>query len=131
MTARSSDLPARVAGGGLFIGLVAAIGAGALGGSGTKGALLAAAPACPFLTVTGIPCPFCGLTRATLALGSGDIGTALAYHPLVPVILALILWGSWLLARGALPALASRRIALVGVVLLLAFWIAALLAPGG
>ena len=30
--------------------------------------------ACPFLTVTGLPCPFCGSTRAFAFASSGDLG---------------------------------------------------------
>ena len=29
--------------------------------------------ACPFLLVTGVPCPFCGATRAFAFLASGDL----------------------------------------------------------
>jgi hypothetical protein len=34
----------------------------------------------------GIPCPGCGLTRATLALLRGDVASALHFHPLVFVL---------------------------------------------
>ena len=37
---------------------------------------------CPFHSITGIECPGCGMTRACIALGRGDIGNALHYHPL-------------------------------------------------
>jgi hypothetical protein len=36
---------------------------------------------CPFYTVTGIRCPFCGLTRSLASGLHGDFSTALAYHP--------------------------------------------------
>ena len=36
---------------------------------------------CPFAELTGLPCPGCGLTRATLALGTGDWHASLRYHP--------------------------------------------------
>ena len=39
-------------------------------------------PACPLLTVVGIPCPACGTTRAALALSSLDPLGALALNPL-------------------------------------------------
>jgi hypothetical protein len=46
-------------------------------------------PFCPMATLLGIPCPGCGLTRATLALLHGDVRRALALHPLVLVLAPL------------------------------------------
>jgi hypothetical protein len=43
-------------------------------------------PVCPTALFLGIPCPGCGLTRATLALLHGDVARALALHPLVFVL---------------------------------------------
>jgi len=40
-------------------------------------------PACTLRAVTGVPCPTCGGTRATLALASGDAALAFRYNPLV------------------------------------------------
>jgi hypothetical protein len=40
-------------------------------------------PLCPLAGTFGIPCPGCGLTRATLALLHGDVHAALRFHPLV------------------------------------------------
>lgn len=40
-------------------------------------------PLCPLASSFGIPCPGCGLTRATLALLHGDVRAALRLHPLV------------------------------------------------
>jgi hypothetical protein len=42
---------------------------------------------CPFLGATGLPCPGCGLTRATLALARGEWGAAMATHAFAPVLL--------------------------------------------
>jgi uncharacterized protein DUF2752 len=42
---------------------------------------------CPVLHATGIPCPGCGLTRATLFLLRGDLRTSLRYHAFAPVFL--------------------------------------------
>lgn len=51
-------------------------------------------PLCPSAALFGIPCPGCGLTRATLALVHGDFTAALGFHPLVfllaPVYLGLL-----------------------------------------
>lgn len=38
---------------------------------------------CPFHAITTLPCPFCGGTRAIVALLSGEPVRALAYNPLV------------------------------------------------
>jgi len=40
-------------------------------------------PLCPLASSFGVPCPGCGLTRATLALLHGDVRAALHFHPLV------------------------------------------------
>jgi hypothetical protein len=50
------------------------------------GAALAGAPLCPMAALFGVPCPGCGLTRATLALLHGNLGAALHLHPLVFVL---------------------------------------------
>ena len=43
---------------------------------------------CPFLAVTDIPCPFCGLTGSLLSLLQGDLPKAFWHHPFGPA-----LWG--------------------------------------
>lgn len=46
---------------------------------------------CVFKTITGLPCPGCGLTRSYLSFFRGDIINAFKYHPLflLPVILII------------------------------------------
>jgi len=47
---------------------------------------------CIFKAITGFPCPGCGMTRAWLALFSGNIGKAFFYHPLfllAPILIIL------------------------------------------
>jgi hypothetical protein len=37
--------------------------------------------ACPLRATTGIPCPFCGMTRAVITAVHGHLGTSLAFNP--------------------------------------------------
>ncbi len=63
-----------------------------LGGAGLGTALLVARPpvdgaypACPWLAITGMDCPFCGGLRSVAALAHGDLATAVDYNVLVAV----------------------------------------------
>jgi hypothetical protein len=55
-------------------------------------ALFAAAPflRCPIAAVARVPCPGCGLTRATLALLHGDVAASLHHHPLASIVVPLV-----------------------------------------
>ncbi|MFZ5890072.1 MAG: DUF2752 domain-containing protein [Myxococcota bacterium] len=67
-------------------------------------AVLSDAPLCPTAALFGVPCPGCGLTRATLALLRGDVHAALHLHPLVfvltPLFVALLASALWSYVRG-------------------------------
>ncbi len=41
---------------------------------------------CPFHSLTGVQCPGCGMTRACLATGRGDVAAAWHYHPFAFVL---------------------------------------------
>ncbi len=57
-------------------------------------------PSCLLRRTVGIPCPGCGMTRATLALLRLDFAAAFAYHPLVYIIVPFIIVLSVLLITG-------------------------------
>ncbi len=52
-------------------------------------------PLCPFKTITGLPCPTCGVTRAVMAMTRLDLAAALAFNPLA--VAGAILGGIYLL----------------------------------
>lgn len=61
-------------------------------GMGTHRAL--GLPECWFHTLTGKPCPSCGLTTSFVHLMHGNIRLSFKSHPLGPVIFALFAWAS-------------------------------------
>jgi hypothetical protein len=95
---------------------------GAVGPARWGTAIAQDGPGCPFHGLTGVDCPFCGMTRATLALGRGDWRAALALHPLAPLVLAGILGLLAIVALGRADALlrGRRPLALLGAIL--AIW---------
>jgi hypothetical protein len=46
-------------------------------------------PPCPFLFITGRPCPLCGGTRSFAEMWQGDVAAAARFHPLGPVLFVL------------------------------------------
>lgn len=86
------------------------------------GALLALVPwpTCALRLALGLPCPACGLTRATLALARLDLASAMRFHPLAPALAALTLatvLGALLLDEAAWRRLVSRALGFAGVAL--------------
>jgi len=70
--------------------------------------LARAVPACPFKSLTGIPCPFCGTTRAGLALARIEPLHAVVHYPLQSAAwIAFLAGGLWFGAR----AVAGRPLA--------------------
>lgn len=95
-------------------------------------------PLCPLAGSFGIPCPGCGLTRATLALLHGDVRGALRLHPLVllltPLVITVATAATWSLLRRASPqprphaAFSNGRAATVLATILLALTVGVWLA---
>ena len=89
--------------------------------------------ACPLRTLTGIPCPTCGGTRAAAALARPDLRAALAMNPLVALAgmggaaYVMHALGVWLLGwRRWRPSVSSparaRNIRIAVVVAILLNW---------
>lgn len=45
---------------------------------------------CPFLLLSGLPCPLCGMTRAMHAWMHGDAAGAMAFHALSPAAMGAL-----------------------------------------
>ena len=54
-------------------------------------------PTCPFLAVTGLPCPGCGSLRALHALSHGHLARAVGFNALTVALLPLLAvgWVVW------------------------------------
>ena len=62
-------------------------------------------PPCPLRTITGIPCPMCGMTRGVTALVHGDFAQALLMNPAsyLAVALAVLLLVQWRTRKVVVP----------------------------
>jgi len=62
-------------------------------------------PPCPLRTVTGIPCPFCGMTRGVTALVHGHLSAAFTFNPgaFLIVAMAVVLLIAWRWQRVRIP----------------------------
>lgn len=86
---------------------------------------------CIFRWVTGLPCPFCGMTTAFALLARGEWAAAFGIHVLGPAVY-LITWGVLLAGvvglvrnRRALPQwLFSQRVGRVLLLIILLGWVA-------
>lgn len=74
---------------------------------------------CLWLAWTGLPCPTCGMTRATLSFVFGRFTEAFAFHPLFWAPYAMVALGV-----GCIPNTRRRRVFLYCITALLAVFIA-------
>ncbi len=85
---------------------------------------------CTFLSLTGIPCPFCGFTRSFWAISHGELWIAVVNCPLSLVVYLVVLvcfiWNAYALLSGVLvfpgsffSAMAVKKKLIVTVVCLL------------
>lgn len=78
-------------------------------------------PPCPLHALTGLWCPFCGLTRAAWAVGHLRWRLAMDANPLAPAYLVGVIVFLWVLAGGPTPRVrlellrAGRWLASAGV----------------
>ena len=77
-------------------------------------------PPCPLRTMTGIPCPLCGMTRSVRELLRLDLGAAMRFQPFG---LIALLGGAAILVLWALPrtrAVSVVRVPVLAALLMLA-----------
>lgn len=88
---------------------------------------------CPFLTVTGIPCPGCYLTRATSAAMRLNLHRSVELHAFGPIVAAgLILWSAWALrTKKFLPIDINLKIITLSSLVLCGYWMLRLAATYG
>jgi hypothetical protein len=76
-------------------------------------------PLCPTAMLAGVPCPGCGITRATLALCHADVAGALRMNPLalvvVPASALLFAYSAFFYVRDGRTRLGERGPTIVGV----------------
>ncbi len=95
--------------------------------SASTAAVTAIPVICPLRLATAVPCPTCGMTRAMVALGHGELMPSLGFHPLgLPLAAAALAW--WLraviaLGRGRSVAAIPGRWWLGGAALALGVWL--------
>jgi hypothetical protein len=119
------------------------LGQGALVLTGLGAGLLAAraaslaTPPCPWLTLTGVPCPGCGITRLAAALAEGRIGFALEVDPagvaflVVLALLAVVHLATVVVRRRPPPPwMANRALPLAVGALVLVHWATTLVTGG-
>ena len=89
---------------------------------------------CPWRTLTGLDCPFCGATRAAASLAHGDVIGALDHNALFVLVilpLAVLAWGKWAARswRGLPTPVIANRTVLVLMAITAGWWVLRLAVP--
>ena len=71
--------------------------------------LVATLPACPLHTLTDLPCPTCGATRAALALSRLDLAGSLVANPLAALAWIFLVAGGVVAGMFALAGIPVRE----------------------
>jgi hypothetical protein len=50
---------------------------------------------CVFKSLSGLPCPFCGMTRSLSGWLAGDVQSGIFFHPLAPLVFGLFTYSVW------------------------------------
>ena len=87
---------------------------------------------CPAKNLLGVPCPGCGLTRATEAMVRGEFAAMLRFHPLAPLLAPTLIYAIgrtlYVSATGKHPRDLLARLPssfwTVALVVLVGFWLA-------
>ncbi len=80
---------------------------------------------CGFRALTGIPCPACGITRSVVCCCHLRLGDAVAYNPVGPLVVGLLLFAAVARFTGAerrLPPNTYEKAVAVILALLLLLW---------
>jgi hypothetical protein len=90
-------------------------------------------PLCGFKTITGLPCPTCGVTRTVIALSRGDLSRGLFMNPLAALAcgagLLYLLYAAIVLAlrlprlRPTITATGARRLRIAVCAVLAINWV--------
>lgn len=89
---------------------------------------------CPWRSLTGLDCPFCGATRSAASLARGDVIAALDHNALFVLVILPLALGAWVVWaarawRGLPGPTVANRTVLVLMGVTLGWWVLRLAVP--